>query len=72
MNIETNPPSQVYKTLPPDYQAIYSLDLKQNVRIAMILNMVVLFMFFVWGYFFIQISLILLVNLLILPPNGEN
>lgn len=59
MNNETNPPSLALRNLPPDYQTLYSLDLKKNFRVAMILNMGVLFMFFVWGYFFIQISIIL-------------
>jgi hypothetical protein len=59
MNTQTNPTPKAVKTLPPDYQPLYSLDLKSNIRVAMSLNLAVLFMFFIWGYFFIRIGTIL-------------
>jgi hypothetical protein len=58
MKNQPSPPPAA-KILPPDYQPLYTLDLKNNFRVAMSLNLAVLFMFFVWGYFFIRISEIL-------------
>jgi len=59
MNTQTHPAPQAVKTLPPNYQQRYNLDLKENFRVALSLNLAVLFMFFVWGYFFIRIATIL-------------
>ena len=44
------------KTLPPNYQTVYALDLIKNVRIALFLNLAVLITFFIFGGLFSQIS----------------
>ncbi len=59
VNTQPHPTSKAVKTLPPNYQPRYRLDLKENFRVALSLNAAVLFMFFVWGYFFIRIAIIL-------------
>lgn len=59
MNTQTHSTPQAVKTLPPNYQPRYTLDLKENFRVALSLNVAVLFMFFVWGYFFVRIATIL-------------
>jgi hypothetical protein len=44
------------KTLPPDYQTVYALDLVKNVRVALFLNLAVLITFFIFGGVFSRIS----------------
>lgn len=59
MNAQTHPTPQAVKILPKNYQARYMLDLKKNIPVALSLNLAVLFMLFIWGYFFIRIATIL-------------
>jgi hypothetical protein len=52
----TNKPTQTLhttKTLPPDFEPLYTLDLTNDLRVGIFLNLAVLFMFFVFGYFFL-------------------
>ena len=44
------------KTLPPNYQTVYALDLIKNVRTALFLNLAVLITFFIFGGVFSRIS----------------
>lgn len=44
------------KTLPPDFEPLYTLDLTKDLRVGVYLNLAVLFMFFVFGYIFLWLA----------------
>jgi hypothetical protein len=41
------------KTLPLDFEPLYTLDLAKDLRVGMLLNLAVLFMLFIFGYLFL-------------------
>jgi hypothetical protein len=45
--------SYATKTLPPDFEPLYTLDLTKDLRVGMYLNLAVLFMLFIFGYLFL-------------------
>lgn len=57
-----NPTMQPTRTLPPGYAPYFTLDLSKNVRLTLLLNLVAILLFAVFGWLFLRIAI------LIMPP----